>query len=121
MRLSLGCESLKSLDSRVPKAPSSLREFSVTYIPQAGVDLSPSYYSSSFPAAMRDAYVKQWHQEHDPVPGKEPAPETITYNGNDYDDLRRICGSSLSRCDRANLSCRMPSSATMPRWLPFGQ
>ena len=37
---------------------------------------------------MRDAYVKQWHQEHDPAPGKEPAPESITYNGNDYDDLR---------------------------------
>ena len=22
------------------------------------------------------------------MPGQEPAPETITYNGNDYDDLR---------------------------------
>ena len=88
MRLSLGCESAEVTRFQGSKGAVELREFSVTYIPQAGVDLSPSYYSSSFPAAMRDAYVKQWHQEHDPTPGKEPAPESITYNGNDYDDLR---------------------------------
>jgi hypothetical protein len=37
---------------------------------------------------MREAYVKQWHAEHDPVPGKEPAPQSVTFNGNDYDDLK---------------------------------
>jgi hypothetical protein len=37
---------------------------------------------------LREPYLQQWHQEHDPAPGKEPAPESITYNGNDYDDLR---------------------------------
>ena len=42
----------------------------------------------SYPAAMRAAYTKKWHEEHDPQPGKEPAPESITINGNDYDDLR---------------------------------
>ena len=65
-----------------------MREFSVSYEPQSGVDTSPSYYSSSFPAAMKAAYVAQWHKEHDPVPGQEPALETVTYNGNDYDDLK---------------------------------
>ncbi|MGB7547266.1 MAG: Gfo/Idh/MocA family oxidoreductase [Terracidiphilus sp.] len=88
MRLSLGCESTEVTRFQGSKGSIELREFSVTYVPQAGVDLSPSYYSSSFPAAMRDAYVKQWHEEHDPVPGKEPAPKSVTYNGNDYDDLR---------------------------------
>ena len=88
MRLSLGCESAEVTRFQGSKGMIELREFSVTYIPQAGIDLSPSYYSASFPAAMRDAYVKQWHEEHDPAPGKEPAPETVTYNGNDYDDLR---------------------------------
>ena len=43
---------------------------------------------ADFPAAMRAAYVKKWHEEHDPTPGQEPAPESITINGNDYDDLR---------------------------------
>jgi hypothetical protein len=70
------------------KGSLELREFSVTFVPQPGVDTSPSYYSSSFPAAARDAYVKKWHAEHDPVPGKEPAPESITFNGDDYDDLK---------------------------------
>jgi predicted dehydrogenase len=88
MRLSLGCESTEVTRFQGSKGSIELREFSVTYTPQAGVDLSPSYYSGSFPAAMRDAYVKQWHQEHDPAPGKEPAPESVTYTGNDYDDLR---------------------------------
>jgi predicted dehydrogenase len=88
MRLSLGCESPEVTRFQGSKGSIELREFSVTYAPQAGVDLSPSYYSGSFPARMRDAYVKQWHEEHDPVPGKEPAPESITYNGNDYDDLK---------------------------------
>jgi predicted dehydrogenase len=88
MRLSLGCESAEVTRFQGSKGAIELREFSVTYAPQAGVDLSPSYYDSSYPAKMRDEYVKKWHEEHDPAPGKEPAPETITWNGNDYDDLR---------------------------------
>jgi predicted dehydrogenase len=88
MRLSLGCETAEVTRFMGSKGLIELREFSVTYAPQPGVDTSPSYYSSSFPAHMRDAYVKQWHEEHDPVPGKEPAPESITWNGNDYDDLK---------------------------------
>ncbi|HXR40153.1 MAG TPA: Gfo/Idh/MocA family oxidoreductase [Terracidiphilus sp.] len=88
MRLSLGCESPEVTRFQGSKGALELREFSVTYIPQAGVDLSPSYYAGSFPAAMREAYVKQWHAEHDPAPGKEPAAQSITYNGNDYDDLK---------------------------------
>jgi hypothetical protein len=88
MRLSLGCESAEVTRFQGSKGVIELREFSVTYIPQSGVDTSPSYYTSSYPARLRNAYLQQWHQEHDPVPGKEPAPETITYNGNDYDDLK---------------------------------
>jgi predicted dehydrogenase len=88
MRLSLGCESPEVTRFQGPKGAIELREFSVSYTPQAGVDLAPSYYSGSFPARLRNAYVKQWHEEHDPAPGKEPAMQTITYNGNDYDDLR---------------------------------
>ncbi|MFZ0746104.1 MAG: Gfo/Idh/MocA family oxidoreductase [Terracidiphilus sp.] len=88
MRLSLGCESTEVTRFMGSKGIIELREFSVSFTPQAGVDLSPSYYSASFPARLRDTYVNQWHKEHDPAPGKEPALETITYNGNDYDDLR---------------------------------
>lgn len=88
MRLSLACESTEVTRFQGPKGMIEMREFSISYAPQAGVDTSPSYYTGSYPAAMRAAYVAQWHKEHDPVPGQEPAPETITYNGNDYDDLK---------------------------------
>jgi predicted dehydrogenase len=88
MRLTLGTESTEVTRFMGSKGIIELREFSVSYTPQAGVDTAPSYYTASFPAAMRNAYVKEWHKEHDPVPGEEPAPETITYNGNDYDDLK---------------------------------
>lgn len=88
MRLSLGCESTEVTRFQGSKGAIELREFSVSFTPQFGVDTSPSYYSASFPAAMRNAYVKGWHEKHDPTPGQEPALETITYNGNDYDDLK---------------------------------
>jgi predicted dehydrogenase len=88
MRLSLGCESPEVTRFQGSKGAIELREFSVSFAPQAGVDLSPSYYTSSYPAKLHEEYVKQWHAEHDPEPGKEPAPETLTWNGNDYDDLR---------------------------------
>ena len=88
MRLSLGCESPEVTRFQGSKGAIELREFSVTFTPQAGVDLSPSYYTASYPARLRNPYVKQWHDEHDPPPGREPAPESMTYNGNDYDDLR---------------------------------
>jgi predicted dehydrogenase len=88
MRLMLGCESAEVTRFMGSKGSIELREFSVTYAPQAGIDLSPSYYTASYPGKMKEAYLKQWHEEHDLVPGKEPLPETITYNGNDYDDLR---------------------------------
>jgi predicted dehydrogenase len=88
MRLSLGCEMQEVTRFQGSKGLLELREFSVTYTPQTGVDTSPSYYTASYPARLRNAYTKQWHEEHDPPPGQEPAPESITINGNDYDDLR---------------------------------
>jgi predicted dehydrogenase len=88
MRLSLGCESTEVTRFMGSKGVIEMREFSVSHTPQPGVDLAPSYYTNSYPAAMKAAYVAQWHKEHDPIPGQEPAPETVTFEGNDYDDLK---------------------------------
>lgn len=88
VRLTLGCASPEVTTFMGSKGALELRGTSVTFLPQAGVDLAPSYYSGSFPAPMRNAYVKQWHQEHDPVPGKEPVLSGITYTSDEYDDLR---------------------------------
>ena len=88
VRLSLDCESPEITRFQGPKGAIEMKEFSLSYTPQGGVDTSPSYYTASYPARLRNPYVKQWHEEHDPTPGQEPAPEGITINGNDYDDLR---------------------------------
>ncbi len=88
MRLTLGSESTEVTRFMGSKGVIELREFSLSYTPQPGEDTAPSYYSGSFPHALRDAYVQQWHQDHDPAPGREPAPETLSWNGNDYDDVR---------------------------------
>ncbi len=58
------------------------------YSPQTGVDDGPSYYSSGFPAKMREEYVKQWHAEHAGKPGHEPLTNDMIFRGDDWDDLR---------------------------------
>lgn len=63
-------------------------EFDLKYSPQAGVNTGPSDYAFSFPAKMREEYLKQWHAEHDPRLGKEPVNEDVFYNGHDWDDVR---------------------------------
>src|SRR5437016_4930100 len=88
MRLNLGTETPEIYRFQGSKGILELTEFTLTYIPQAGVDTSPSYYAFSFPKAMREEYFKKWHQEHDPVPGKEPAFEGVTYRSNSWDDVK---------------------------------
>jgi predicted dehydrogenase len=61
---------------------------SIEYIPQTGMDTSPSYYDSSFPAKLRAEYVQQWHAEHDPALGKEALTEHTIYSGQDWDELK---------------------------------
>jgi predicted dehydrogenase len=88
MRLNLGTETPEIYRFQGSKGILELTEFTLTYIPQAGVDTSPSYYAYSFPKAMREEYFKKWHQEHDAVPGKETAFEGVTYRSISWDDVK---------------------------------
>ena len=88
LRLTLGTESSEVTRFMGSKGIIELTEFGVSYSYQPGVDLSPSYYTGSYPARLRNAYVKEWHEEHDPKPGQEPTYETLSLRGDDYDDLR---------------------------------
>ena len=63
-------------------------EFGLSYTPQSGKDLAPSYYETGFPHAMREAYDKKWHEENDPKLGQEPMPETVSFRAPDYDDMK---------------------------------
>lgn len=88
VRLTLGTETPEVTRFMGSKGVIELSEFGLSHTPQPGIDLAPSYYCFGLPARLREPYFKQWHEEHDPKPGEEPAPESISFKGNDYDDLR---------------------------------
>lgn len=88
LRLNLGCEMPEVYRFQGSKGILEVNEFGIAHYPQTGEDSAPSYYAFSFPQKMRDAYFKEWHEEHDPPVGKEPVMEAETYKGNDYDDVK---------------------------------
>ena len=88
LRLNLGCETPETYRFQGSKGILEANQFGLAYYPQTGEDSAPSYYATSFPRAMREAYDKKWHEQHDAAPGKEPISETYTYKGDDWDDLR---------------------------------
>ena len=88
LRLNAGCESPEFYRFQGSKGALEVTENGITYSPQSGKDEYPCYYISGYPNAMREAYLKQWHAEHDPIPGKEPLVETYTYKGDSWDDVR---------------------------------
>ena len=88
LRLNLGCESPEVYRFQGSKGYLEVTETTITYSPQTGEDSGPSYYAVSFPRELREAYFKQWHEEHDPAPGKEPALEGFNYRGNSWDDVK---------------------------------
>ena len=88
LRLNLGCETPETYRFQGSKGILEVTEFGIALYPQTGEDSAPSYYASSFPHDLREAYYKQWHEEHDPAIGKEPFTEAYTYKGDDWDDQR---------------------------------
>ena len=88
LRLNLGCETPEVYRFQGSKGILEVTETTITYSPQTGQDEYPSYYTHSFPRALHEAYLKQWHAEHDPAPGKEPALEGFTYRGASWDELK---------------------------------
>src|SRR6201982_4093700 len=83
VRLGLGTETPELARFMGPKGILEAGEFDLKYSPQAGVDSDPSYSSFSFPAKMREKYLKQWHAEQDPQLGKEPVRQETVYRGHD--------------------------------------
>src|SRR5215831_16496281 len=88
VRLGLGAETPELARFMGPKGILDAGEFELRHSQQTGEDTDPSYYSFSFPAKMREQYVKEWHAEHDPKLGHEPVREDTLYKGHDWDDMR---------------------------------
>ena len=88
LRLNAGCESSEFYRIQGSKGYLEVTENGITYSPQSGRDEYPCYYTTSYPGAMRQAYMKEWHAEHDLAPGKEPLVESYTYKGDSWDDVK---------------------------------
>jgi predicted dehydrogenase len=88
LRLNLGGASPETYRFYGSKGTLEVTEQEIKYLPQTGENDAPSYYTGSFPHAMREAYAKQWHGENDPKPGKEPTLEGFTYTGVSWDELK---------------------------------
>jgi predicted dehydrogenase len=87
MRLNLGTETPETYRFMGSKGIIDVSSEVVTFTPQVGDDTSPCYYASSFPKPMRDAYMKQWHAEHDVA---SPSTEigSTRYTGPSWDDIK---------------------------------
>ena len=88
MRLNLGTNINEAYRFMGSKGILDVSGTQIEFSPQSGKDEAPSWYASSFPHALRDAYHKQWHQEHDTAVGHEEISESIIYRGTDYDDVK---------------------------------
>src|SRR5437773_1157377 len=88
MRLNLGTEMPETYRIQGSKGVLEVTGSSLTFAPQTGRDGYPSYYTGSFPRAMREAYVEKWHLENDPKLGQAAMSETISFSGPDFDDVR---------------------------------
>ena len=88
MRLNQGTEMPETYRFQGSKGILEVSEFGLSYTPQTGKDSGPSYYDSGFPREMRSEYEKKWHEENDPKLGQEPMPESISFRGPDYDDMK---------------------------------
>jgi len=88
MRLNLACDMPETYRIQGSKGLLEVTSSSVTFTPQLGINTYPSYYTGSFPRAMREEYERKWHQENDDKLAKLPPQESVTYRMNDFDDIR---------------------------------
>ncbi|MEA2706173.1 MAG: hypothetical protein QOH22_961 [Gemmatimonadaceae bacterium] len=88
MRLNLATDMPETYRIQGSKGLLEVSGSSVTFSPQTGKDSYPSYYTGSFPRAMREEYLKKWHEENDARLASEAMAETSqTFRGPDFDDI----------------------------------
>src|SRR5713101_1563625 len=89
MRLNLATEMPETYRIQGSKGLLEVTGNTVTFSPQIGEDSYPSYYTGSFPRAMREEYMKKWHQENDARLAREAMAETsLTFSGPHFDDIK---------------------------------
>jgi predicted dehydrogenase len=88
MRLNLGTEIPEGYRFMGSRGLLEISSEQLTFTPQSGKDEAPSWYANSFPRELRQAYLKKWHEEHDPAFGHEPISETQIFRSVDYNEVK---------------------------------
>ena len=89
MRLNLGTEMPEQYRIQGSKGVLEVSGNTLTFSPQSGKDNWPSYYTGSYPRALRDAYQAQWHKDNDLKVGQPvQLSETVTFTSPDFDDTQ---------------------------------
>lgn len=87
VRLTLTTETPETTRIMGEKGIVELKNGELTWISQLGIDTSPSYYSQSFPAAMRAEYDQEWHAKNDPILAMHTLSNVTVYKGPYWDNL----------------------------------
>jgi predicted dehydrogenase len=88
MRLNLGTQVPEGYRIHGSRGLLEVSPTTITFTPQSGLDNSPSYYSGSFPRALREAYTKQWHEENAARLAQQALRETVSISGPHYDGVQ---------------------------------
>ncbi|HMI56361.1 MAG TPA: Gfo/Idh/MocA family oxidoreductase [Gemmatimonadaceae bacterium] len=88
MRLNLGTDMPETYRFQGSRGLLEIGGSSLSFTPQLGIDTYPSYYTGSFPRAMREEYLRRWHQENDAKLAKLSVQESVSYRMPDFDDVR---------------------------------
>ncbi|MEP6550604.1 MAG: Gfo/Idh/MocA family oxidoreductase [Gemmatimonadales bacterium] len=88
MRLNLATDMPETYRIQGSRGLLEVTSSTVSFSPQLGINTYPSYYTGSFPRAMREEYERRWHQENDAKLAKLGAQESVTYRMQDFDDIR---------------------------------
>jgi predicted dehydrogenase len=89
MRLNLGTSMPEQYRIQGSKGVLEVSGSTLTFSPQDGKDHWPSYYTGSYPRALREAYEAQWHKENDWKPGQTvPLAESVSFTSPDFDDTQ---------------------------------
>jgi predicted dehydrogenase len=78
VKLMLTCESHESAKYYGTRGLLEISGGTITITPQDGKDHDPGWYQQGYPKAMREAYEKQWHLDHDAELPKK-TPEAVVY------------------------------------------
>jgi len=89
MRLNLGTAIQEGYRFHGSKGLLEVNSGSITFTPQSGKDGGPSYYTNSFPRAMRNEYQQKWREQNALKPGMQaPVTEVISFRGPGYDAVQ---------------------------------